>query len=304
MMRPSFLHNNDKVGIVAPASAINFEAIKKAVTLLSSWGLQVILSDNIQESHFQFAGDDEKRLFSLQKMLDDPEIKCIFCARGGYGTSRIIDLINEKQLIKYPKWIVGFSDITLLHCVLLKNNICSIHGPMAINFHEEDSEISLQRLRAYLFEGEYPEISFENIDRNKPGSASGELFGGNLTMIVNSLGTPSEIDLKYKILFLEDIDEELYRIDRMVVQLKRSNKLNHLKGLILGHFTRIGKSSDKFGQTLEEIFLEHTSNFSYPICFNAPIGHEMPNFPMIIGQSVHLNVGRSKATLSLQEYTS
>ncbi len=304
MIRPSFLQNNDKVGIVAPASAIGFEAIKNAMSILSSWGLQVILSDNIQDSHFQFAGDDEGRLLSLQKMLDDPVIKCIFCARGGYGTSRIIDLIDERQLIKYPKWIVGFSDITILHSVLLKNNISSIHGPMAINFHEKDSEISLQRLRAYLFDGEYPEISFENKNRNKPGSATGKLAGGNLTMIVNCLGTPTELDFKDKILFLEDVDEELYRIDRMVVQLKRSGKLNQLLGLILGHFTRVGKSHNNYGTTLEGIFLDHTSHFSYPVCFNAPVGHEMPNFPMIIGQNVYLYVENNKARLSLKENTS
>lgn len=298
MIRPSFLQTNDTVGIIAPASAIHYDAIKKAIEILSSWGLKILLSENIKESHFQFAGDDEKRLHSFQKMLDDPEIKCILCARGGYGMSRIIDHVDTNQLLKYPKWIIGFSDITILHSALLKMNISSIHGPMAINFQEKDSEASLHRLKSYLFSGEYPEIVFTN-NNNKPGSATGTLAGGNLTMIVNSLGTSTELDFRNKILFLEEIDEELYRIDRMVVQLKRSGVLNSLKGLIVGHFTNVGKSKNHFGQTVEEIFLNHTSALSYPVCFNGPFGHEMPNFPLIVGETIHLKVTKLEGRLNL-----
>ena len=297
---PPFLQPSDKVGIVAPASKIPFSFLEHAQSLLSSWGLEVVLSNNSKKSHFDFAGKDADRHAALQDLLDNDDIRCIFCARGGYGTSRIIDQLDLSRFEHSPKWVIGFSDITILLNLLLNHQTASIHGPMPINFLEEKSEESLHILKQLLFTGKYPEIKFESSIRNQPGSASGKIVGGNLTMLTNSIGTKTNINTEACILFLEDIDEKMYRIDRMLVQLKRSGMLDKIKGLIVGHFTRIGEER-RFGRSVNELILSHTKDYDFPICFGAPFGHVMPNHPVVIGKNMKLRVESAITTLSSEE---
>jgi len=297
---PPFLKPSDLTGIIPPASRIPNKYIEQAKTFLKSWGLEVILSTNWDKKHFGFAGTDKERLKAFQDLLDNKEVKCIFCARGGYGTSRIIDQLDLDGFISSPKWIIGFSDITVLLNKLLLHHYGGIHGPMPINFHEDNSEESLHILRRFLFYGAYPEIRCATNPHNRQGFASGEIVGGNLTMLTNSIGTSTQLNADGRILFIEDIDERMYRVDRMLVHLKRSGIFKELKGLVVGHFTSITEKKE-FGYSIEDLILSHTEEFDFPVCFGAPIGHVMPNCPIIIGSKVSLHVESDKSTLALKE---
>ncbi len=301
MTVPSLLQPNDPVAIIPPANAIDWKYIRYASGILEKWGLRVRLSDNIRSRHHQFAGKDEERLASLQKLLDHPKIKCIFCARGGYGTTRIADRLSFKEFIKYPKWIVGYSDITVLLNMVYNLGFEGIHGPMPLNFMEEGATESLNRLRTLLFEGGFDDIHMDPASLNRTGTASGRLIGGNLALLSNSLGTPSDMDTGDCILFLEDVGEYLYKIDRMIVQMKRAGKFEHIKGLIIGQFTRLKENENFFGNTLEEIIIDQVSEYSFPVCFNAPLGHEMPNYPVPTGRAVRLSVDEKGSTLSAKD---
>ncbi len=298
---PNNLVKGDLVGIIPPANAIDFHFVNQAVKILETWGLQVILSGNIKDKFYQFAGNDQVRLRSFQDLLDSKEIKCILCARGGYGTTRIIDSLNFDKFRENPKWIVGYSDITALLLHLLEIGYQGIHGPMPINFSDPDAEESLERLRKILFEGHIEPIYIGSNLHNIEGDAQGRIIGGNLSMLVNSLGTMDDFSTDQQILFIEEVDEYLYRIDRMLIQLKRSGKLENLAGMVLGHFTRVKENEEPFGSGLEEIFFELTKDYEYPVCFGAPIGHVMPNFPIVIGQKYRLQVHKKEVLLSASE---
>jgi muramoyltetrapeptide carboxypeptidase len=297
---PPFLKPSDLTGIIPPASKIPKIFINQAKTIIESWGLKVILSKNWDKDHFGFAGTDKERLQAFQELLDNKEIKCIFCARGGYGTSRIIDQLDLNGFISSPKWIIGYSDITVLLNKLLIHQYSGIHGPMPINFIEDNSEESLQILKKFLFYGTYPELRIPTNKQNRPGFASGELVGGNLTMLTNSIGTSTQLNTDGMILFIEDIDERMYRVDRMLVHMKRAGMFKKLKGLVVGHFTDITERKE-FGYSIEELILSHTEKFDFPVCFGAPIGHIMPNYPIIVGAEVSLHVESNNATLALKE---
>jgi muramoyltetrapeptide carboxypeptidase len=301
MKIPANLDSGDLVAIIPPAKAIDPQHIKNAVKLLESWNLRVVLSDNIHSRYYQFAGTDPVRLKAFQELLDSNEIKCIFCARGGYGTTRILDSLNFDRFQDSPKWIVGYSDITALLLRLYKLGISGIHGPMPINFFESGSEDSLIRIKNLLFKGSVEPVIFTSNPDNIPGQASGYLMGGNLTMIVNCIGTSEDFSTDNHLLFLEDTDEYLYRIDRMLVQLKRSGKLKNLSGLIIGQFTRMQDNEEPFGANIQEIVLELTKEYDYPVCFNAPLGHEMPNFPLPLGGNFYLGVGMDRVVLKKSE---
>lgn len=296
---PTLLNTSDKVGIIPPASNIPASYLKQAAEMLNSWGLEVVFSSNFRSKYYSFAGPDSDRLQALQTFLDDSAMKAIFCARGGYGTSRIVDQINLSKFKRNPKWVIGFSDITILLNRLLAENIGCIHGPMPINFNEKDASVSLKFLKDFLFYGTYPKISFRSEQMNKTGSARGQLVGGNLTMLTNSIGTGTQVSTNGKILFIEDVDERLYRIDRMILHLKRAGVFEGLTGLMVGHFTKIDDRK-KFGFSLNEIILSHTEPYGFPISFNAPIGHIMPNHPMVLGKTVLLEVLSRQASLQLE----
>ncbi len=295
MICPPYLKKGDKVAITCPAKKLP-HGIDDAVGLLESWGLEVILGDTVTAAHHQFAGTDELRAKDLQGFLDDPEIKAVFAARGGYGTVRIIDQLDFSSLKRSPKWIVGFSDITVLHAHLQAElNMCSIHGQMPLTI-PDGSKPSLESLRMALF-GEAISYQFNSAEMGKDGEAIGELIGGNLSLMVNLNGSVSDPDYRDKILFLEDVGEHLYAIDRLFWNLKRSGKLAQIKGLIIGGFTELKDFDPPFGQDVREIVLDMVKEYDYPVCFDFPAGHVSDNRALILGKTVNLKVKQTEVNL-------
>ncbi len=290
---PPYLKRGDTVAITCPAKNLPI-SIREAVKLLESWGLNVLLGETVGASWHQFAGNDELRTNDFQRFLDDANVKAIFAARGGYGTVRIIDRLDFSSFSIHPKWIVGFSDITVLHShiqALYKTE--SIHGQMPLTI-PEGSEVSLESLRKVLF-NEPVEYSYKSNVKNKPGNNSGILIGGNLTLLVMMSGSISEQDYTDKILFIEDVGEYLYSVDRMMWNLKRSGKLDNLKGLIVGSFTEMKDNDIPFGLNAEQIIMEHVKEFHYPVCFNFPAGHITDNRALILGRKVSIQVEEYEA---------
>jgi muramoyltetrapeptide carboxypeptidase len=300
MTSPEMLKKGDKIGIVATARKVTEEHVQPAVSIFEEWGLNVILSPLLYKGlHSYLAGTDEQRIASVQRFLDDPDVRAVICARGGYGTTRIIDQLDFKEFKKSPKWVVGFSDITSLHLKLASLGVESIHGTMPVLFSRHDSKESVDQLRRTLF-GASPELHANSNKYNKPGKASGVAVGGNLSLLVDSLGTSYELETEGKVLIIEEVDEYLYKLDRMFVQLKRSRKLDQLAGLAIGHFTDIKDTELSFGESVEEIVRFHTKEFTYPIGFGFPTGHENPNYAWIQGRQVELRVDEIGASLMHQ----
>lgn len=299
-LRPDPLKSKDKVAIVATARKVDRKDLTKAVEILESWGLKVVLGNNLFAEHHQFAGDDDLRLIDFQQMINDPEIKAIICARGGYGTTRIVDAIDFSPLLRSPKWIVGFSDITVLLFQLFKLNVESVHGIMAGLFHKKGVGDSIESLRRILF-GDPVDFSVSPHAFNKTGMGEGELIGGNLSIVNNIIGTDSDINMDGKILFLEDLDEYLYHVDRMMVHLKRAGKIQRLAGLIVGDMSDMNDNPVSFGSTAYEIIRDHIAEFSYPVAFGFPIGHEAVNLAVPCGRNAILEVGTEKAKLHFKE---
>jgi len=264
-----------------------------AVELLKSWGLQVAFGKNLFHALNQFAGSDEDRTTDFQSALDDPTVKGILFARGGYGTVRIIDNINWDGFKNNPKWLIGFSDVTVTHCHVFKHlGIETLHAPMAFNLAKSTNSVK-KKLKAVLF-GEKLEYEIEeNIysDINRKGEASGELVGGNLSILYSLLGSNSSIDTAGKILFLEDLDEYLYHIDRMMYALKRAGKLYKLAGLVVGGMNDMKDNKVRFNKTAEEIISEAVAEYSYPVLYGFSAGHIRNNYPLLFGRKVSLNVG-------------
>ena len=296
MIKPPYLKPKDKVGIVAPAKRVIQQEMEMAIQILESWDLQVVLGRHLYNAHNQFAGTDSERTEDLQQMLDDPEIRAIISARGGYGTIRIVDNLDFDQFLKYPKWIVGFSDITVLHCHLNNLGVKSIHGIMPMLFPKQ-TEQTIESLKKALF-GEELSILTLRHPLNRFGENQGRLVGGNLSLFANTIGTVSEVSTEGKILFLEDVNEYLYHIDRMMIHLYRAGKLRNLEGLIIGQFTEIKDNEIAFGQNVHEIIAEIVSEYSYPVCFDFPIGHEIHNMTIVCGQRGCLLVDQYGAKLS------
>lgn len=286
IQQPPYLKRGDKIAIVAPAKRLP-KPIDTAIALLKEWGLEVLIGDSVYAGYHQFAGDDALRRADIQKYLDDPEVKAIIAARGGYGTIRIVDDLDFTAFLNKPKWFVGFSDITVLLChVLSKLNTQSIHGQMPYTFEEATAE-SLESLRKSLF-GEQNIYKYTSTFANRTGLTNGVLIGGNLTLLAMIQGSDSEIDYEDKILFLEDVGEQEYSIDRLMRMLKRAGKLANLKGLVVGAFTAIEEEIIPFGQSAEEVIWELVKEYDYPVCFNFPSGHIDNNLSMVIGADVEL----------------
>jgi len=260
-----------------------------AIKLLQSWGLKVILGETIEASYHQFAGDDELRTRDLQRMIDDDSIKAIIAARGGYGCIRIIDRVDFSSFATHPKWLVGFSDITVIHAHLFANyNVQTIHGQMPVNIPDA-SAYSLETLRRALF-GEDISYSFNSHSLNRSGEAIGMLIGGNLSLLVAVIGSVSDYSYDGKTLFIEDVGEYLYAVDRMVRTLDRAGKLKNLAGLLVGGFTKEKDNDIPFGQTVPEIIMEVVKNYNYPVCFDFPAGHVPDNQSLILGKTLGLTV--------------
>jgi muramoyltetrapeptide carboxypeptidase len=289
MIFPDTLRVGDKIGLVAPARKINPSEVEYASKIISSWGLQVVLSKNIYNSQTYLSAPDEQRLEDLQQMMDDASMKAILCARGGYGVTRIVDLLDLSQLKLFPKWIIGFSDITALHLRLVDENIASVHGTMPVLFAKADAGDSIENLKKLLFSG-MVDIKVKPSPLNRNGTASGCLIGGNLSLLVESLGTKTELNTSGKILFIEEIDEPIYKIDRMLTQLRRAGKFEMLNGLIVGHMTDITDTEVPFGMNVEEIVLNAVRHYSFPVGFHFPSGHENPNYSWLHGAMTSIEV--------------
>ena len=286
--QPPYLKKGDKIALVCPAKKLP-KPIDGAIALLESWGLTVILGESVYASHHQFAGTDQLRTRDIQKFIDDSTIKAIISGRGGYGTIRIIDELDFTAFNLNPKWFVGFSDITLLLSHLISHcQVQCIHGQMPYTFEESTSE-AMESLKKALF-GEKQEYEYTSMFNNKPGNALGQLIGGNLTLLTMVQGSESEMDYNDKILFLEDVGEQEFSIDRMLRMLKRAGKLKNLKGLIIGAFNEIEVEKIPFGQTVEEVIWDIIREYDYPVCFNFPIGHIDHNLSMILGAELILKV--------------
>jgi muramoyltetrapeptide carboxypeptidase len=286
--QPPYLKKGDKIAIVSPAKMLT-RNIDKGISILKSWGLEVIIGSSVYASENQFAGSDELRAGDLQNFLDNREVKAIIAARGGYGTIRIIDKLDFSIFSDSPKWIVGFSDITvLLSHLLSQEDAMSIHAQMPYTFDDATPE-SLESLRKALF-GEPNSFEYNSTFPNITGLAEGILIGGNLTMLVMLAGSVSEMDYADKILFLEDVGEHEYAIDRMMRMLKRSGKLANLKGLIIGAFNEIEEEQISFGKTPEQIIYELVKEYGYPVCFNFPTGHIEDNKALTLGKQVRIAV--------------
>lgn len=302
---PSYLKRGDLVGISCPAGFISLEDIQPAISRIREWGFEVMVGETVGKKEDTFGGSDEQRLSDLQKMLDDRKIKAILCGRGGYGAVRIIDQVDFKKFVLNPKWIIGFSDITVLHSHINRNfNIATIHSKMCNSFPADWSSAdtvqveSIESIRQCLSGMKMEYKSLPNT-HNKFGEASGQLIGGNLKTIESLLSSNSDLITNDKILFLEDTGEYLYSIDRMFWSLKRSRKLSRLKGLIIGGFkVKQDDPGEEFGKTLEEIILEKTRDYHYPVCFDFPVGHQKYNVALKCGVTHLLKVSENKVALN------
>ncbi|RFS15246.1 LD-carboxypeptidase [Emticicia sp. C21] len=298
LIAPPFLQKGDKVAIVALASKLNSDDIQPAIQLMQdNWGLKVVVGESVSASYFGFAGTDKVRARDFQKMLDDTSIKVIFSARGGYGSSRIIDSVDFTIFQQSPKWVVGFSDITAVHSHIQSLGFQSLHAPMPKTFLKDD--YSLETLRAFLYgESQKYEIGGNELDRF--GMGQGQIIGGNLCLLAHLVGSPSDINWDGKILFIEDVSEYLYNIDRMMIQLKRAGKLRNLKGLIVGSFTDSKENDEPFGKTAYEIIAEHVAEYNYPVCYGFPTGHDTANWSIPCGRAATLAVDESKSVLTFR----
>jgi muramoyltetrapeptide carboxypeptidase len=297
---PPYLKKGDTIGIVCPAGYMAMEKVAECIRVLKEeWGYNVKVGKTVgSDSTDYFSGTDEDRLNDFQQMLDDDGVQAILCARGGYGMGRIIDQISFKKFKKQPKWIIGFSDITILHTHLYSNYyISSLHAPMAAAFNDAGYISRYVQSLKNALEGEWAKYICDSHELNKTGEAIGELIGGNLALLVNAIGTDSDFKTRGRILFIEDIGEYLYSVDRMFYQLKRSGKLSKLAGLIIGGFTDMKDTDRPFGKTVYEIIHDVIKEYDYPVCFGFPVSHGKENYALKVGTGYKLRVGKTKVLL-------
>ncbi len=288
---PDFLRKNDLIIIVSPSGVVVKDRVLEGIEILKNQGFKIELAPQVFTQHFKFAGTPEQRLADLQYALDHPTAKAILCARGGFGITHIIDQLDWSGFKKHPKWIIGFSDITALLHAAYHNGFASLHASVAqgiSKLSQKYQEIYINNLR-----GDLTPLKAES-EFNKAGLAEGILLGGNLSLLAHQIGTETELDYTGKILFIEEVGEPLYHIDRMMLQLKRAGKLKKLAGLVVGQFTDIKESKELFGKSVEEIILTHCSSYNFPIGFNFPFGHGEDNWSLVHGGMVKLMIeGRS-----------
>ena len=297
MIQPQNLQAGDVIGMVCPAGSIPMERIQKCVETLTDWGYQVRLGQTIGGKHFTYSGTDAERAADLQTMMDDPTVKAILCARGGYGLSRIIDTLDFTSMMAQPKWVIGFSDITVLHAALQKKGIMSIHGPMAAAFNKgPEGESYIQAVKSIL-EGQKTTYTASTHSCNKLGTTTAPMIGGNLCLITHLIGSQNSMDTNGKILFLEDIGEFHYNLDRMVIQMKNAGLFNNLAGLVLGGFTDMRDEPTDIGASAFEILQSHITEFNYPVCYDFPISHGLSNYPIKEGAIYQLNIQADQVIL-------
>ncbi|PSL50221.1 muramoyltetrapeptide carboxypeptidase [Chitinophaga niastensis] len=302
---PPYLKPGDIIGITCPAGYIKRDEIQAAIRIMESWGFNIRIGKTVGARDYSFGGTDTERLQDLQTMLNDNDIKAIMCGRGGYGTARIVDKLDFKKFQQKPKWVIGFSDATVLHCHISRHfGIASLHSKMCNSFPDDFSKAEpvVQDTIMSIYQaltGKKMQYSAAPDNKNRKGNARGVLTGGNLSIIQSLSATDSEIDTNGKILFLEEVGEYPYSLDRMLGTLARSHKLDNLAGLIIGGFNRIKPDDpgEEFGKTVYDMVLEKVKDFSYPVCFNFPVGHQKNNYALKCGMMHSLSVSDDKVTL-------
>lgn len=297
---PPYLKKGDTIGITCPAGYMAKEKAQTCIDSLQQWGFIVMVGHTLgSNSNNYFSGTDEERLAELQAMLDSKDIKAILCGRGGYGVSRIIDALDFTAFKKNPKWIIGYSDITVLHCHIYSTlKIATLHSPMAAAFNDGVAGNAFIQSLHKAVTGKKAKYKSGVYSFNQQGKAEAELVGGNLALLVNMIGTSSDINTKNKILFIEDIGEYIYSTDRMMVQLKRSGKLDNLAGLVVGNFTDTKDTERPFGKTVYQAIHDTVREYNYPVCFNFPVGHAKENYALKVGGTYQLAVGSRSVTLT------
>lgn len=292
-IQPPYLQKGDVIAIVAPAGILKNKetVIQKAKELAESWGLKVVLGEHLFAQNKHFAGTDKQRTHDFQKALDNPKVKAIWAARGGYGSVRLLDRLDFTKFKKNPKWIVGYSDITVFHSHLHTLGFETIHAMMPASLQDDEHDISktITSLKSALF-GEQLVYTIPSSSYNKIGSAQGKLVGGNLSLLLTMLGSESSISTKNKIIFIEEIGEYKYHIDRMLQSLKRAGYFENCNGIIIGDMSKIKTNSTEWGQSIEELVLEVVADYDFPVVFDFPAGHEPDNRALILGKNIVLNV--------------
>jgi len=296
---PDRLVNGDAVAVVATARAVNPDLVKKGIQILEEWGLKVITGKALYSRDGLFAGCDSERLQDFQEALDNSKVKAIFCARGGYGSSRILDSIDWELFRVIPKWVCGFSDVTALLCHINSLGFASLHSSMPQLFVGDKTGQDSESIRSALFDSQVL-LQAHAAPENQTGIAEGIVIGGNLSLLIHLLGSSSELDTVGKILIVEEVDEYLYHLDRMMVQLKRSSKLQQLAGLAVGHLTKMKEGDLKFGKSVAALIRSHVQNDKIPIGFGFPFGHESPNLAIPLGIVGRLEVTADGSQLSLE----
>lgn len=290
MIQPPQLAPGNTIGILCPAGAIPSEKVTICAQVLESWGYQVRIGKTVGSRFGHFSASDLDRQNELQSMMDDPTIHAILCARGGYGLSRIVSYLDFTKIKAHPKWVIGFSDITILHAALQKQGIQSIHGPMSAGFGKGAPGLPFIMALKQILEGSAQPVEAKAHPANRLGSAEGELVGGNLCLITHLIGSEYALDTKGKILCIEDIGEYHYNLDRMLIQCNNAGVLDGLSGLVVGGFTDMKDEAAAFGETLIEMIQRVTKGSNYPICFDFPISHDLNNMPVQLGATYQLSV--------------
>lgn len=305
LVRPAYLKAGDTVAIVAPSGVLKNknEEIRNAQDLLAGWGLHTVLGANLYASDNHFAGTDAQRSSDFQQAMDDPTISAIWSARGGYGTVRILDTLDYTKFKKKPKWVIGYSDITALHSQLHTEGFESIHAVMAAGISKDlkDIEVSVATFKDAIF-GKPLAYTLKGSEYNKVGTATGELVGGNLTLLHTMLGSKTSIDTTGKIVFIEEIGEYAYHTDRMLQSLKRAGFFDNCNGLIVGDFSNVrANTTTPWGSSIQQLILDALSDYDFPIAFEMPAGHEDDNRAMIFGRNIELSVGKEVSTVKFDQ---
>lgn len=296
MQKPTNLKKGDKIAIVTTARKTTKKELHAGIALAESWGLEVVIGKSIGAEDNQFGGDDTLRAKDFQNQLDHPEIKAIWCARGGYGTIRMIDKLDFSKFQKNPKWIIGYSDVTVLHSHLHNLGIQSLHAQMPVDI-ENKSQAAQESIRKVLFGEAYSIVFSTNHRLNREGTAEGILVGGNLSMLYSMCGSPTSIDTKDKILFIEDLDEYLYHVDRMMQNLKRNGYFDSIKALLVGGMTEMNDNAIPFGYTAPEIISQYIKDKNIPVVFDFPAGHIKNNLALAFGKKVHISLSKEEFTM-------
>jgi len=300
LIQPPYLKAGDTVAIVAPSGVVKngIDEIESAKALLKSWGLHTIVGKNVFNKANHFAGTDDERCTDFQSALDNPTVSAIWCARGGYGTVRILDKLDYTKFKQHPKWLIGYSDITGLHNQFHNEGIESIHGIMCLSLPNDLNEIKepIATFKAAIF-GKPLSYTVEGSKYNRTGQVTAPLVGGNLTLLHTMLGSKTSINIDGKILFIEEVGEYKYHIDRMLQSLKRAGYFDHCEGVIIGGISKVRKNTTDWGTSIEQLFLDALADYDFPIAFNIPAGHEKDNRALILGRTIDLNVTKDKSTI-------